>query len=93
MNVLQPEPGLYRHYKGGQYRVLGTARHSENDELLVVGIGLVVWGYQMSGAVTAQLSRAISGAAPDGVMYRYIGGAAGIVAGVFLLFKRRLVGA
>lgn len=36
MNILQPEPGLYRHYKGGQYRVLGTARHSETDELLVV---------------------------------------------------------
>lgn len=56
--------------------------------LLVVGIGLAFWGYQMSGAVTAQLSRAITGAAPDGVMYRYIGGAAGIVAGIFLLFKR-----
>jgi uncharacterized protein YjeT (DUF2065 family) len=56
--------------------------------LLVVGVGLVFWGYQMSGAVTAQLSRAITGAAPDGVMYRYLGGAAGIVAGVFLLFKR-----
>jgi uncharacterized protein len=36
MNILQPEPGLYRHYKGGQYRVLGTARHSETDELLVI---------------------------------------------------------
>lgn len=36
MNVQQPLPGLYRHYKGGQYQVLGTARHSENDELLVV---------------------------------------------------------
>ena len=56
--------------------------------LLVVGVGLVFWGYQMSGAVTAQLTRAITGAAPDGVMYRYLGGAAGIVAGVFLLFKR-----
>jgi len=36
MNILQPEPGLYRHYKGGQYQVLGTARHSESGELLVV---------------------------------------------------------
>ena len=32
----EPQPGLYRHYKGGRYRVLGTARHSESDELLVV---------------------------------------------------------
>ena len=29
-------PGTYRHYKGGTYRVIGTARHSETDELLVV---------------------------------------------------------
>lgn len=32
----EPTPGLYRHYKGGEYRVIGTARHSETDELLVV---------------------------------------------------------
>ncbi len=56
--------------------------------LLVVGIGLVFWGYQMSGSVAAKLTRAITGAAPDGVMYRYVGGAAGIVAGVFLLIKK-----
>jgi hypothetical protein len=31
-----PAPGRYRHYKGGEYQVIGTARHSETDELLVV---------------------------------------------------------
>jgi len=30
------EPGRYRHYKGGEYEVIGTARHSETGELLVV---------------------------------------------------------
>ena len=30
------EPGRYRHYKGNFYQVLGTARHSETDEMLVV---------------------------------------------------------
>ena len=29
-------PGLYRHYKGGLYEVVGTARHSETMEPLVV---------------------------------------------------------
>ena len=29
-------PGRYRHYKGKYYQVLGTARHSESGELLVV---------------------------------------------------------
>jgi uncharacterized protein DUF1653 len=28
--------GLYRHYKGGEYEVLGVARHSETHEPLVV---------------------------------------------------------
>ena len=32
----EPTPGRYRHYKGGEYRVVGIARHSETDELLVV---------------------------------------------------------
>ncbi|MFM9881008.1 MAG: DUF1653 domain-containing protein [Burkholderiaceae bacterium] len=29
-------PGIYRHYKGGEYEVLGLARHSETLEPLVV---------------------------------------------------------
>ena len=31
-----PLPGLYRHYKGKEYLVLGVARHSESEEELVV---------------------------------------------------------
>ena len=31
-----PEPGLYRHYKGADYRVLGCVRHSESEERLVL---------------------------------------------------------
>lgn len=29
-------PGRYRHYKGGDYEVVGVARHSETHEPLVV---------------------------------------------------------
>lgn len=29
-------PGRYRHFKGGEYEVLGVARHSETDERVVV---------------------------------------------------------
>jgi hypothetical protein len=32
----EPRPGLYRHYKGNEYRVLGLARHSESLQVLVV---------------------------------------------------------
>ena len=30
------ETGKYRHYKGGEYEVIGVARHSETEESLVV---------------------------------------------------------
>jgi hypothetical protein len=40
MSDLPPLPdtptGRYRHYKGGEYEVIGTARHSETLEPLVV---------------------------------------------------------
>ena len=38
--LLPPLPatplGRYRHYKGGEYEVIGVARHSETQEPLVV---------------------------------------------------------
>ena len=30
------KPGRYRHYKGGEYEVLGIAKHSETEEDFVV---------------------------------------------------------
>lgn len=32
----EPKPGLYRHYKGNDYRVIGLARHSETLEPMAV---------------------------------------------------------
>lgn len=34
--MMSLQPGLYRHYKGPEYRVLGVARHSETGEQVVV---------------------------------------------------------
>ena len=28
--------GKYRHFKGGEYQVVGTARHSESMEIMVI---------------------------------------------------------
>ncbi|GGJ81396.1 DUF1653 domain-containing protein [Pseudomonas matsuisoli] len=33
---MQLAAGLYRHYKGAEYRVLDTVRHSETEEVLVL---------------------------------------------------------
>lgn len=31
-----PQPGRYRHFKGGEYALMEVARHSETEELLAV---------------------------------------------------------
>lgn len=49
----QPPPGRYRHYKGGEYEVIGVVRHSESLEPMVLyrplynDTGLWVRPYEM----------------------------------------------
>lgn len=56
--------------------------------LLVIGIGLAFWGYQMSESVGSQISQAISGSPTDKVMMLYIGGAASFVVGIYLFVRK-----
>ena len=56
--------------------------------LIVLGVGLIIWGYQLSGSFASDLTQTISGSMPDEVMYRYIGGAVSAVVGVFLALRR-----
>ena len=56
--------------------------------LIVLGIGLAIWGHQLSTSVGSQLTRAFSGADSDKVMTFYIGGAVSFVVGAFLLLKK-----
>lgn len=30
------KPGIYRHFKGGRYEVIGLAKHSETEEWMIV---------------------------------------------------------
>jgi hypothetical protein len=56
--------------------------------LLVVGIGLAIWGYQLSGSVGSHLTKAISGSHTDKVMMMYIGGAVSAIVGLFMLTQK-----
>ncbi|MFP4510022.1 MAG: DUF3185 family protein [Spirochaetaceae bacterium] len=57
--------------------------------LLVVGGILVYFGYQASQSLGDQVVEAFSGRFSDQTMWFFIGGAASIVAGVFLTFFRK----
>ena len=57
--------------------------------LLVIGLGLLYWGYSESQSVTSRVSEALSGSPLDRVMYKYIGGAIALVFGLYLLMKKR----
>ena len=56
--------------------------------LIVVGIGLAIWGYQLSQSVGSQITEVLTGAERDRVMLFYIGGAASFVVGVYLAIKK-----
>jgi len=56
--------------------------------LLLAGIAIAFWGYQMSGSVGSQLGSALSGSPTDAVMYRYAGGGVLAAVGALLVFRK-----
>lgn len=67
---------------------VNTAVHVAGLALMVVGVGLAYWGYQLSGSLTSQLTKTVSGMFPDEVMYRYVGGSVCWLAGIFMLYRK-----
>lgn len=55
--------------------------------LIVIGAGLALWGYQLSGSVGSQLTQVVTGSDTDRVMIYYITGAASFVVGIYLFAK------
>ena len=64
-----------------QKRIVGLS-------LIIIGIGLLYWGYSESQSVTSQVTEVFSGSPQDKVMFKYIGGAVALVVGVYLAAKK-----
>lgn len=62
-------------------RVLGIA-------LLVLGVGLAFWGFQLSESIGSQLTEVVTGSETDRVMMFYIGGAVSFAVGLYLFLKK-----
>ena len=56
--------------------------------LLVIGIGLGYWGYEVSGSLSSQFNETVMGSPTDKVMWLYIGGATSFVVGLLLFLKK-----
>ena len=63
-------------------RVIGIA-------LLVAGIGLLIWGFNMSGAFDSRVSRAFTGSPTDKAMWTLIGGGVLAAVGAVMLFLKK----
>lgn len=61
-------------------KILGIA-------LVVIGLGLAFWGYQLSGSIGSQITQVVTGSDTDKVMTFYIGGAVSFVVGIYLFIK------
>lgn len=55
--------------------------------LLVIGVGLALWGFQLSGSVGSKITQAITGSDTDKVMTFYILGAVSFFIGLYLFKK------
>lgn len=55
--------------------------------LIIAGVGLAFWGYQLSDSISAQITQTVTGAHTDKVMALYITGAVSFVVGLCLNIK------
>jgi hypothetical protein len=62
----------------------GTMTRAVGLALLVLGVGLAVWGFQMSDSLGSEINQALTGTESDRVMQLYIGGAVSFLVGLYL---------
>jgi hypothetical protein len=66
---------------GATMKIIGIA-------LLVIGVGLALWGYQLSGSVGSQITQAVTGSDTDKVMMLYIASAVSIFVGIIFFVRK-----
>jgi LPXTG-motif cell wall-anchored protein len=57
--------------------------------LLVVGIALLIWAFNLYGGFDSKVSRALTGSSTDKAMWTLVGGAALTAVGAFMLFFKK----
>lgn len=67
---------------------LGNTKKIIGLILLVVGAGLAIWGYQLSGSFSSEVTELVTGSEKDKVMTFYIAGAASFVVGLYLFLRK-----
>ena len=65
----------------------GTTMKIIGIALIVLGIGLAIWGYQLSSSVGSQITQAVTGSDTDKVMTFYISSAVSFFVGIYLFTK------
>jgi hypothetical protein len=66
----------------------GTTMKIIGIALVVLGISLAIWGYQLSGSLGSQITKAVTGSDTDKVMTFYITGVVSFVVGIYLFAKK-----
>ena len=56
--------------------------------LAVLGLGLIIWGYQLSESIESKVSQVLTGSDTNEVMTFYIGGAVSFFVGIYLFIKK-----
>jgi len=78
---------LFQLYVFNTAKGTGTTMKIIGIVLVVFGIGLAIWGYQLSGSVGSQITQAVTGSDTDKVMTFYIISAISFVVGIYLFIK------
>jgi len=70
---------------------LGTTMKMIGIGLLVIGLGLALWGYQLSGSVGLEITQAVTGSDTEKIMTFYITGAVSFLVGIYLITNNKLI--